>query len=70
MVATWEQRRPIMRIYLITELFRFTRAELFALHAEILAALSALPEDSADRQVALNNLNAIRAALLRRGPAP
>jgi hypothetical protein len=59
-----------MRTYLIQDLFRLTRTELFQLHAQILAELAALPEDSPDRLVALDTLRLIRSFLARRGPAP
>jgi hypothetical protein len=50
-----------MRAYSLNELFRMTRAELFALHAWIVAELVALPE--ADRAVALDTLRKIRRVL-------
>ena len=59
-----------MRTYLIQDLFRLTRAELFQLHAEILTELSALPEDSADYRQGLDALRLIRSFLARRGLAP
>lgn len=59
-----------MRTYLIQDLFRLTRAELFQLHAQILAELMALPEDSPDRLIALDTLRLIRSFLARQGPVP
>ena len=50
-----------MRAYSLNELFNLTRAELFALHARIVAGLSMLSET--DREVALDNLRKIRRAL-------
>ena len=52
-----------MRSYSLNELFRLTRNQLLALHAETVAHLAALPDDSADRPVALANLHNIRRAL-------
>ena len=59
-----------MRTYLIQDLFRLTRTELFQLHAQILAELSALPEDSANYRAGLDALRLIRSFLARRGPTP
>ena len=59
-----------MRTYSLTELFCLTRSELFALHAEITAELTRLPDDSPDRLTALNTLQLIRGALARHRPAP
>jgi hypothetical protein len=58
-----------MRKYSLAELFNFTRAELFALHATILTELAALT-DTADRDIALGNLRLIRRALAQHGPVP
>ena len=57
-----------MRVYSLTELFCMTRAELFALHAQIASELAALPDGSSDRPVALDLLRAIRRVLARPGP--
>ena len=59
-----------MRTTTITELYRFTRAQLLALQSQILAELAALPGDAPDREIALENLRLIRSLLLRRTPAP
>jgi hypothetical protein len=52
-----------MRSYSLTELFCLTRAELFALHAEIASALAALPDDAANRPILLDTLRNIRRVL-------
>jgi hypothetical protein len=52
-----------MREYTLEELFRLTRAELFALHHRIATHLAQLPEGSPERLVALSNLRNIRRAL-------
>ena len=59
-----------MRTYSLTELFCLTRNELFALHARVVAELSALPEDAADRLAAFDTLRLIRRVLARHRPAP
>lgn len=59
-----------MRSYSLNELFRLTRNQLLALHAETVARLAALPEDSADRPVALANLCNIRRVLATAGLSP
>ncbi|HEY2068127.1 MAG TPA: hypothetical protein VGG48_01120 [Rhizomicrobium sp.] len=50
-----------MRDYSLSELFNFTRAELFALHARIAAELPALSETG--RAKALENLRRLRRVL-------
>jgi hypothetical protein len=57
-----------MRAYSLTELFSFTRADLFALHGKIAAELPSLPD--ADRETALENLRKLRRVLAqaRLGP--
>jgi hypothetical protein len=50
--------------------FRLTRRELFALHAEIVAELSRLPEGSPEHHVALGNLRLIRRVLAQPALAP
>jgi hypothetical protein len=57
-----------MRAYSLTELFSFTRADLFALHGKIAAELPWLPD--ADRETALENLRKLRRVLAqaRLGP--
>ncbi len=57
-----------MRVYSLAELFCMTRSELFALHARIVAELSALPES--DRAMALGNLRQIRRVLAHPKFAP
>jgi len=56
-----------MRVWTLNELFRLTRAELFALHRCIVTDMAALPDGHSDRDVALANLRAIRPVL---GPWP
>ncbi len=50
-----------MRAYSLNELFRLTRAELFALHARIVVTLPGLPD--AERSAALENLRKLRRVL-------
>jgi hypothetical protein len=57
-----------MRAYSLNELFNLTRAELFGLHALIVAELRTLCES--DHEVALDNLRKLRRVLARKGPAP
>jgi len=57
-----------MRAYSLNELFCLTRAELFALHARIVAELPVLSET--DRHVALGNLRKLRRVLARARPGP
>jgi hypothetical protein len=57
-----------MREYSLSELFNLTRAELFALHAQIAAELPALFE--ADREIALDNLRKLRLVLAQIRPGP
>jgi hypothetical protein len=59
-----------MRAYLLNELFRLTRNELFALHAEIVRELDDIPEDSAELVVAFENLRLIRRVLAHPHFAP
>jgi hypothetical protein len=59
-----------MRAYSLTELFCMTRAELFALHAQIVREPAALPDGSSDRPAALDLLRAIRRVLARSWPGP
>jgi hypothetical protein len=54
-----------MRTLSLIELFNLTRAELFALHAEIVTEITAEPADTAAYQIALQNLREIRQALAR-----
>lgn len=51
-----------MRNYTLTELFTLSRNELFALHAQIFAALTA-PNREADNDIARGNLRRIRRVL-------
>jgi len=57
-----------MRAYSLIELFNLTRAELFALHAQISAELPQLSES--DTEVALENLRKIRRVLAQFRCAP
>ena len=59
-----------MRAYTLTELMSLTRAEVFALHRQIADALALVPEDSAERFIALANLRDIRRVLAQPGLAP
>jgi len=54
-----------MREYTLEELFRLTRAELFALHHRIATVLAQLPDSSPERPIALVNLRNIRRVLAR-----
>ena len=54
-----------MRVYSLNELFRLTRNELFALHAETVAELNRLPEASPDRVVGFENLRNIRRVIAK-----
>ena len=54
-----------MRAYSLNELFRLTRAELFGLHAEIVATFHLLPD--VERAIALDNLRKLRRLLARAG---
>ena len=45
-----------MRAYTLAELMNFTRAELFALRARIVADLARMPEGSPEHFAALSNL--------------
>jgi hypothetical protein len=54
-----------MRVYSLNELFRLTRNELFALHAEIVCELADMPESSGDQIIAFENLRLIRRVLAR-----
>jgi len=58
-----------MQTYSLSQLFSLTRAELFALHAQISAELPTLPES--DAELALENLRRIRRvlAMTRRTPS-
>lgn len=59
-----------MRAYSLNELFNLTRAELFALHADIANELAALPDGSDERAIALDNLRTIRRVLAQPQFAP
>ena len=59
-----------MRAYTLTELMNLTRAELFALHRQVVDALAQLPEASPERLIALANLRAIRQVLARPNLSP
>lgn len=56
-----------MRAYSLTELFKLTRAELFALHARIVNEMTEEAADPAAYEMALHNLRGIRQALSRSG---
>ena len=57
-----------MRAYSLIKLFNLTRAELFALHAKIVAELPEL--SGGDAEVALQNLRRIRHVLAQPRCAP
>jgi hypothetical protein len=59
-----------MRTYSLSELMSLTRAELFALHRQIVTDLALLPEGSPERLTALATLRYIRRVLARREFAP
>jgi hypothetical protein len=59
-----------MRAYTLNELMSLTRAELFALHRQIVEALALLTEGSPERLIALANLRDIRRVLAQPGLAP
>jgi hypothetical protein len=59
-----------MRAYTLTELMNLTRAELFALHRQIVDTLAALPEGSPERLAVLATLRDIRRVLGRHEFAP
>ena len=54
-----------MRVWTLIELYRLTRAELFALHRDIANAFVAMPDGDPERPIALANLRNIRAVLAR-----
>jgi len=59
-----------MQAYTLNELMSLTRAELFALHQRIVAALPQLPEPSPERSAALATLRGIRRVLAQPSHAP
>jgi len=59
-----------MKLLSIIELYRLSRAELFALHHEQVAALAHFPEGSPEAETLRVNLRLIRQALARRAPTP
>ena len=59
-----------MRAYTLTELMNLTRAELFALHRQVVDALVLLPEGSPERFTALATLRNIRRVLARPNLSP
>ena len=65
-----ETTEEIMRTYSITELFRLSRSELLALHAQILAELAHLADADPGAVVARDNLRRIREVLSRPRPQP
>jgi hypothetical protein len=60
----------IMRVYSTTELMRLTRAELYALAAQIAARLPAYREGSPQRTAAFIGLSNIRWVIAQRGLTP
>ena len=65
-----ENEEEIMRVWTLIELFRLTRAELFALHRDIAHDLAAMPPGDPERPIALTNLRNISTALARPRPVP
>ncbi len=59
-----------MRTYSLTELMNLTRAELFALHRQIVDAIALLPDGSPERLAALATLRYIRRVIARCEFAP
>jgi hypothetical protein len=59
-----------MRTYSLTELMNLTRAELFALHRQIVDAIALLPDGSPERPAALATLRYIRRVIARCEFAP
>jgi hypothetical protein len=60
-----------MRSYTLTELFNLKRAELCALHSEIVAHLIGLAEDAPERPILLATLRDIRRVMATaRPPSP
>jgi hypothetical protein len=57
-----------MRAYSLSELFTLTRAELFGLHAQIVAELPALP--AGERNTAFDNFRKLRRMLAHPHNAP
>lgn len=57
-----------MRAYTLSELFRLSRSELFALHHQIVAELPAIPRT--EHGIALDTLRRIRAVLAQTEPTP
>ena len=54
-----------MRAYTLTELMNLTRAELFALHRQIVDAIASLPAGSPELLTAVATLRNIRRVLAR-----
>jgi hypothetical protein len=59
-----------MRHYTLFELFRLTRHELFALHAETIALIATLPIDAPEREIGLAILRLIRRILAQPALTP
>ena len=59
-----------MRAYTLTELMNLTRAELFALHRQVVDDLAKLPENSAERRIAFATLRDIRRVFSSRSLSP
>jgi hypothetical protein len=59
-----------MQSYSQNHLVRLTRRQFFALHAEVVTELAALPEGSTDWHIAMANLRLIRRALAKPALTP
>jgi hypothetical protein len=59
-----------MKVWTMSELVQLSRSELLQLFEAISSRLAALPEGSHERQVALENLDNIRAVLNRPAFSP
>jgi len=65
-----ETKETKMRAYTLTELMNLTRAELFALHRQIVDAIALLPDGSPERLAAIATLRYIRRVIARCEFAP
>lgn len=59
-----------MRVISLPELLILTRAQLFAMHTQMLAVLADQTEGSVEHQFILGTLRNIRAALAHKPPSP